>query len=131
MPPEVGASATVAHEVTDADTAVALGSGDVPVLGTPRVVALCEAATVAAVAASLAEGETTVGTAVRLEHLAAVAVGGRVEARAVLEGVEGRRLAFAVAVTSDHGPVATGEVARVVVGRERFLGGVVGGPARG
>lgn len=121
MAPEIGASATVSHVVADADTAVALGSGDVAVLGTPRVVALCEAATVAAVAAQLGEGETTVGTAVRLEHLAAVAVGGRVEARAVLEEAEGRRLVFAVTVASERGPVATGEVTRVVVERKRFL----------
>ena len=120
MPPEAGASATVALAVSDADTAAALGSGDVAVLGTPRVVALCEAATVAAVAGQLAEGETTVGTAVRLEHQSAVAVGGHVEARAVLERVEGRRLTFAVAVTGGAGVVATGEVDRVVVDRERF-----------
>ncbi len=63
-----GLRATVTAEVTDADTAQALGSGDVPVLGTPRLLALAEAASVAAVAPHLASGQTTVGTAVSLEH---------------------------------------------------------------
>ena len=56
------------HEVTDIDTAVALGSGDVPVLATPRLIAWMEAATVRAVAAFLKTGQTTVGTAIRIEH---------------------------------------------------------------
>ena len=63
------------HEVTDADTAAALGSGDVPVLGTPRLIAWMEAATVRTVAALLNPGQTTVGTAIRIEHRRATAVG--------------------------------------------------------
>jgi fluoroacetyl-CoA thioesterase len=58
------------HEVTDADTAAALGSGDVPVLATPRLIAWMEAATVRAAAAFLVKGQTTVGTAIRIEHRA-------------------------------------------------------------
>jgi len=54
------------HEVTDADTAAALGSGDVPVLGTPRLVAWLEAATVRAAVGLLKPGQTTVGTAIRI-----------------------------------------------------------------
>ena len=53
------------HEVTDNDTAAALGSGDVPVLATPRLIAWMEAATVRAVTAFLGRGQTTVGTAIR------------------------------------------------------------------
>ncbi|MFD0801044.1 thioesterase family protein, partial [Streptomonospora algeriensis] len=56
------------------DTALALGSGDAEVLGTPRVLALAEEATVAATAGELDEGATTVGTEVALSHLAASAV---------------------------------------------------------
>ena len=70
-----GLSARVELTVTDADTAQALGSGDVPVLATPRVLALAEAATVAALAARLDTGQTTVGTRVELDHVAATAVG--------------------------------------------------------
>ena len=67
------------HQVTDADTAAALGSGDVPVLGTPRLIAWMEAATVRAAAALHKPGQTTVGTAIRVEHRRATAVGGSVE----------------------------------------------------
>ena len=81
---EPGLSARVALTVGEADTAQTLGSGDVPVLGTPRVLALCEAATVRATARYLPPGTTTVGTRVELEHLAATPVGGTVTAEARL-----------------------------------------------
>src|SRR5438309_1560002 len=58
----MGQSAVVTHKVTDDDTAIALCSGDVPVLATPRIVALCEQATCDAFADHLEEGQTTVGT---------------------------------------------------------------------
>ena len=67
------------HQVTEADTAAAIGSGDVPVLATPRLIAWMEAATVRAVAAFLRSGQTTVGTAIRIEHSRATPVGGSVE----------------------------------------------------
>ncbi|HET7310432.1 MAG TPA: hotdog domain-containing protein [Mycobacteriales bacterium] len=117
----VGLTASVALVVGDADTAVALGSGDVPVLGTPRVVALVEQATVAAVRDALDAGQTTVGTHIDLEHLRPSAVGATVEARATLVTLDGRRLEFAVAVTQDGEEVARGRVVRQVVDRERFL----------
>ena len=41
--------ASLTFVVTDADTAAAVGSGSLPVLGTPRLLAWCEAATCAAV----------------------------------------------------------------------------------
>ena len=58
---------------------------------------------------------------VQLDHLAPTAVGGKVEAEATLEKVEGRRLIFTVSVTDDRGLVAAGKVTRVVVDVERFL----------
>src|SRR5688572_19421107 len=75
-----GLSATVTLTVTEADTAIALGSGDVPVLATPRIVALVEEATVAAVAPVLDDGATTVGTRVELDHHAPTRVGATVVA---------------------------------------------------
>src|SRR5262245_13904896 len=118
---DTGRAATVELHVTEADTARALGSGDVAVLGTPRVLALAEAATVAAVAGALPDGATSVGTRVELEHLAATPVGRTVVAEAVLSIVDGRRLEFAVTVRDGAAVVATGTVHRVVVDRARFL----------
>src|SRR5947209_16672865 len=95
---EPGLAASVVLTVTDADTAQALGSGDVPVLGTPRVLALVEAATVRATARALPSGTTTVGTRVELEHLVASGVGRTVTAGARLCTVDGRQLVFDVRV---------------------------------
>ena len=70
--------------VADSDTARALGSGDVAVLGTPRVVALVEQAAVEALQGALPAGTTTVGMRVQLDHLRPTAVGVTVVAYAVL-----------------------------------------------
>jgi fluoroacetyl-CoA thioesterase len=126
MPISPGLRAGFSSTVTEADTAVAAGSGDVPVLATPRVLALAERATVEAVAGALDEGATTVGARVELEHLKATPVGATVTVEAVLERVDGRRLEFAVRVRDGDGGrlVARGWVIRVVVDRAAFLRGV-------
>lgn len=117
-------TATLTFTVTDSDTAEAVGSGSLPVLGTPRLLAWCEAATCAAVAPVLKEGETSVGTRVSLEHLAASPVGQEVEVTASSSYVDGRLHRFTVAARHLGGNrkvVGTGEVTRVVVDGERFL----------
>ncbi|SNS31573.1 Thioesterase superfamily [Actinomadura meyerae] len=116
-----GLRGQVSHVVGDEDTAAAVGSGDVPVLATPRLLALAEAATVEAVKGRLGDGRTSVGTRVELEHRAASPVGSRVTVEAELEEVDGTRLVFAVGAVDERGPVAGGRVERVVVERERFL----------
>lgn len=121
MPLEQGLRAEVEFTVTDADTAVAVGSGDVPVLATPRVLAMCEAASVEAIAGCLEEGKTSVGMRVQLEHLAPTAPGATVRVEAVVEELEMPRIGFKVTVNDDRGLVAVGRVTRVVVNRERFL----------
>ena len=89
--------------VTDGDTAIALGSGSVAVLGTPRVVALVEEASVKALEGRLEAGTTSVGMRVQLDHLAPTAVGHKVRAEATLKEIEGRRLTFAVSVHDERG----------------------------
>jgi fluoroacetyl-CoA thioesterase len=118
---EPGLRAAFRCTVTGADTAAALGSGEVPVLATPRVLALAEQATVAAAASALDAGATTVGVRVELEHLAASPVGADLEVEAVLEWVDGRRLRFAVRVGDGDRLVANGRVTRVVVDTAAFL----------
>lgn len=117
-------AATLTFTVTEDDTALAVGSGSLPVLGTPRLLAWCEAATCAALEPTLPEGSTSVGTRVSLEHLAASPVGQHVEVTASTTYVDGRLHRFTVSarhVGEDGKVVASGEVTRVVVDAERFL----------
>lgn len=118
--------ASLRFTVTDADTAAAVGSGSLPVLGTPRLLAWCEAATCAAIDPTLEPGQTSVGTRIELEHTAASAVGQEVEVTASATYVDGRLHRFTVAARNVGGQgggkvVGTGEVTRVVVDAERFL----------
>jgi fluoroacetyl-CoA thioesterase len=129
-----GLRASVSAAVGDEDTAIRAGSGDVPVLATPRLLALAEAASVAAIAPSLAPGMTSVGTSVSLEHRRASPVGTEVVVEAELTEVDGRRLVFSF-IAREAGPgagvsgaegdedrvVGAGTVERVLVDRETFL----------
>ncbi len=122
MPATIGLTGSAVHTVGEADTAVALGSGDVMVLATPRLLAWCEAATVDALDGSMSEDETSVGTRVELVHGSASAVGEQITTTASVVAVDGRLVRFDVAATTDAGAlVAHGSVTRVVVDRERFL----------
>ena len=121
VPLEPGLSAAVSLDVSDDDTALAMGSGEVAVLATPRLIALCEEATLRAVDRHVPSGHTTVDMRVQLDHLAPTAIGKKVTAEATLEKVEGRRLTFTVSASDDRGLVAAGKVTRAVVDVERFL----------
>lgn len=121
MPLTPGLHGSAKLVVADIDTAIAHHSGDVAVLATPRLIALCEEAAVLAVAEQLPNGQTTVGMRVQLDHLAPTSVGSSVAAEATLEKVEGRRLTFTVSATDSCGLVAAGKVTRVIVETERFL----------
>jgi fluoroacetyl-CoA thioesterase len=113
-------TASVSHTVSSADTAAALGSGDLAVLGTPRVLAWCEEATCAAL--ELDPTQTSVGTRVDLEHLSASPVGAEVTATATVIHTDGRLVRFQVTAHDAAGALlASGEIRRVIVDRERFL----------
>ncbi|WP_207208361.1 thioesterase family protein [Nocardioides glacieisoli] len=115
--------ATLTFRVTEDDTAAAVGSGSLPVLGTPRLLAWLEAATCACLSPLLPEGQTSVGTRVQLEHLAASPVGDSVEVSASSAYVDGRLHRFTVSArdTSSGRVLAAGEITRVVVDAERFM----------
>jgi fluoroacetyl-CoA thioesterase len=123
MGPEVGRRATLIHTVGSTDTAAHVGSGDVPVLATPRLLAVFEAACVAALAdAGLGAHQTSVGTRVVLEHLVASPVGETLTVTAELIHVDGRLIRFECTATDDADRLlGRAEVTRVVVDRERFL----------
>ena len=121
MPLEPGSSASVDLTVGDDDTAIAMKSGAVPVLATPRLIALSEEACILVVEGKLDNGATTVGQRVQVDHLQPTPVGNRVTAEATLETVQGRRLTFTVSVNDDRVLVAAGRITRVVVDTGRFL----------
>jgi fluoroacetyl-CoA thioesterase len=116
-----GASASVTLVVTEADTALALGSGSVAVLGTPRLLALCEQASVEALRNALADGTTSVGVQVMLDHVKPSPIGCEVRAEATLERIKGRKLFFTTSAHDERGLIAAGKVVRVVVDTSTFL----------
>jgi predicted thioesterase len=122
---EVSLSAGLAGEarrvVTEDLTAIRLGSGDVPVFGTPALLALMEEAAVAAVHGALPDGATTVGSHVELDHLAPSRVGVEVRALATLTAVEGRALTFECEAYEGDKPIGRASHRRMIVDREKFL----------
>lgn len=118
---ETGLEATVELVITPSDTAPAMGSGEVDVLATPRMIALCEQATLLALSGKIDEGFTTVGLSIQIDHLRPTAVGERIWAEAHLDKVEGRRLCFSVSAKDQRGLVGAGKVTRVLVEVERFM----------
>ncbi|MET9344355.1 hotdog domain-containing protein [Nonomuraea sp. NPDC003804] len=116
-----GLHASLLIMVEREDLATKIGSGDVPVLATPRLLALAEMATVQAVRDHLGAGQTSVGTRVELHHLAASPVGAHVEIGAELTAVDGRRLVFTFTARERARVVGTGTIERTVVDREKFL----------
>ena len=122
MEPRIGLRGRAALRVTADHTAERLGSGDLPVLGTPALAALFEAAAVNALDGHLPAGETTVGTRIDLSHSAPTAVGAEVHAEAELVAIEGRKLRFAATAFDHRGRIGACRHERVIVGRERFLG---------
>ncbi len=110
------------HIVTEADTAAVLGSGDLPVLATPRLVNWLERVAYAAAKDAIEPGQTTVGTVVRVEHLKGSPVGTMISCSCSKPISDGRRLIFHVNAVDESGAdVATGEMHRRVIDPERFM----------
>jgi len=106
--------------VSEADTAIQLGSGDVPVLATPRAIAWLEAAAIAALG-DLAPGMTSVGINISVDHTSPTLVGAEIRAVAEVRAVEGPRVEFDVRAFEGESIIAGGTHTRVIVDRQRFL----------
>jgi fluoroacetyl-CoA thioesterase len=119
--PEPGLSGRATLVVGDDDTAEAMGTASVPVLATPRLIALCEEAACRALDGVFDPSKTSVGTRVQFDHLAPLKPGSEVTAEAVLERVEGKRLTFTVTASDASGLIGAGRVTRVAVLVESFL----------
>lgn len=116
------AASTFEHRVTTADMAAVLGSGDLPVLATPRLINWFERATFATAQTVVEAPQTTVGTVVRIEHLKASTVGAVITVSCSTPISDGRRLIFHVrALDEDGAEIAVGEMHRRVVDSDRFM----------
>ena len=118
---ETGLSFTTTMRVAPEVTAEYIGSGDLAVLATPAMCALMENAAMMAVATQLEEGQTTVGTALNIEHSRAAKVGEVITATAVLTEVNGRELKFNIAARDQIGLIGEGTHTRFIVSREKFM----------
>jgi predicted thioesterase len=118
---EIGLRGHAMMQVSQQYTAETWGSGDVPVFGTPSLVALLETAAVNAVAGRLGPGETTVGTWLDVSHLSATPVGLEVRAEAELIAIEGRKLIFTAVAHDTREKIGESRHHRIIVSRDRFL----------
>ena len=107
--------------VEDKHLACTVGSGDLPVLATPMMVALMENAAMLCVQSELAEGESTAGSQISVSHIKPTALGKRVSAKATLLSREGRKLTFHVEAHDEEGLIGEGEHTRYVINKEKFL----------
>lgn len=118
---QIGDTATRQRIVTPETLACQVGSGSVTVFATPMVAALMEGAAADLAQAALAEGLTTVGTQITVNHNAPSVEGMTVTAEATLLETDGRTFQFSLRAWDDAGEIATGTHTRVSVKTERFL----------
>lgn len=107
--------------VEERHLAINMGSGDLPVLATPALVALMENAAMLAVAPQLPEGSSTVGSYIQTSHLHPTPLGGTVRATATLVSHEGRKLTFTITAEDDKGIVGEARHERFIIDRQRFM----------
>ena len=117
----VGMKGEVGTTVEREDTALEVGSGSLLVYATPCMVALMEGAACEAIAEALGENQTTVGTALNIEHVSATPVGLDVRAEATVTAVEGKVITFEVKALDEAGEIGRGTHKRVVINSQKFL----------
>lgn len=117
----IGMKGEVYTEVERADTAAEVGSGSLLVYATPCMVALMEGAACEAIEEALADGQTTVGMELNIQHLSATPVGHEVRAEAIVTSVEGKVITFEVQAFDEAGPIGKGTHKRCIVNSQKFL----------
>lgn len=118
---EIGLKHTSELTVNDSVTAIAMGSGDMPVLATPTMMALMENAAMLVIAEALPEGCTSVGGHIESSHLRPSKKGDKITAIAEVVKVEGKKVEFKVAAYSGETLLGEGTHLRFIVDKERFM----------
>lgn len=118
---QAGLIGTATTVVTDNNTAIAMGSGALPVFATPSMCALMEEAACNAVNSCLEDGMGSVGISLNILHSAPSALGAQITATAQLTSVEGRKLVFSIQAKDEHGMIGKGTHERFIIDNEKFM----------
>ncbi|MCL2592514.1 MAG: thioesterase family protein [Defluviitaleaceae bacterium] len=117
----IGMEFKIERVVTDEISAESIGSGQFAVFATPSMIMIMEQAAEKAVRSGLAEGFESAGMVVNVEHIAATPIGMKIEVRAVLKEIDGRRLVFDVEARDEREIIGRGVHERVIINKERFM----------
>ena len=118
---EIGTKGYANALVEQEDTAKVVGSGDLLVYATPCMVALMEGAACESIAPFLAEGESSVGTMMQVNHISATPVGMEVRAESEVTAVEGRKVTFSIKAFDEAGEIGNAVHERFIIKADRFL----------
>ncbi len=118
---EIGTKGYADALVEQEDTAKVVGSGNLLVYATPCMVALMEGAACESIAPFLADGESSVGTMMQVNHISATPVGMEVRAESEVTAVEGRKVTFSIKAYDEVGEIGNAVHERFIVKADRFL----------
>lgn len=118
---KIGLTYTSELIVNEEKTAIEMGSGDMPVLATPAMMALMENAAMLAIADHLSSGFTTVGGYIESSHLHPSSIGDKISATATVTKVDGKKIEFTVKAHCGEILLGEGKHIRFIVDRDKFL----------
>ena len=122
---EVGTKGSAQSIVSENNTALTMGSGDLLVFATPSMIALIESSAASSIAPFLDEGQSSVGTMIQVTHDAATPVGMKVRAESEVVATEGRKITFKVEAFDEAGKIGGGTHERFIISAEKFMNKVL------
>lgn len=117
----LGKTASVTEKVDESNTARAVGSGSLDVFATPMMIALMERAACEVLVDALAEGQTSVGTFISVNHVAASPLEAQITATATITSICGRKIEFYISASDEHNEIGNGKHMRVIVDGNKFM----------
>ena len=119
----IGSKCQLEQVVSDENTAAKVGSGALPVFGTPYMAGMMEMAAMTLLQNFLSDGQSSVGTRLDITHDAPTPIGMKVWAEAEITNVSenGKMVDFAVKAWDEKGPIGQGTHTRAIINVERFM----------